>query len=104
MTRRRRRWLVALGILLVLRAALPVVLRAVLASQASKLLNARVAIGSVHLGLMRGVVALEDVAVRPPAPPGAAEAATPDAEPPLVGWKRFAVNLAWLSLLRKTVR
>src|SRR5207249_540802 len=104
MTRRRRRWLVALGILLVLRAALPAVLRAVLASRAAKLLNARVAIGDVDLGLLRGVVVLEDVAVRAPLPPGAAPPPAVDAEPPLVAWKRFAVNVAWLSLLRKTVR
>jgi len=98
MTRRRRRWLVALAILLVTRAALPAGLRALLASQAGKALHARVEIGDVHLGLLRGVIALKDVAVRP-----AASAPAPSTEPPLIAWKRFAVNLAWLPLFHKTL-
>src|SRR5437867_11526585 len=102
MTRRRRRWLVALAILVVLRAALPVGLRALLASQAGKLLEARVEIGDVDLALLRGAIALKDVAVWPgttaPAP-----SSSPGAEPPLVAWKRFAVNVAWLPLFHKTV-
>ena len=85
----------ALAILVVLRAALPLGLRALLASQAGKLFQARVEIGDVDLGLLRGVVVLKDVAVRP--------AAAPSAEPPLIAWKRFAVNLAWFPLLRRTL-
>src|SRR2546429_9151784 len=102
MTRRRRRWLVALAILVVLRAALPVGLRALLASQAGKLLEARVKIGDVDLALLRGVIALKDVAVWP-GTTAAAPSSSPGAEPPLVAWKRFAVNVAWLPLFHKTV-
>ncbi|TMA99973.1 MAG: DUF748 domain-containing protein [Deltaproteobacteria bacterium] len=102
MTRRRRRWFVAVAILIALRAALPVGLRALLASQAGKLLEARVEIGDVDLALLRGAIALKDVAVWPgttaPAP-----SSSPGAEPPLVAWKRFAVNVAWLPLFHKTV-
>src|ERR1043165_1252704 len=98
----RRRWVV-LGILLVLRMALPMVARRVMESRASALMNARVTIGDVDFALWRGLVALDDVAVRTPLPPGAGEKA-PDSEPALIAWKRFAVNLAWFPLLRKTVR
>src|SRR5213080_1975248 len=102
MTRRRRRWLVALAIVVVLRAALPAGLRVLLASQAGKLLRARVEIGDVDLALLRGAIALKDVAVRPGAA-APAPSSGPGAEPPLVAWKRFAVNVAWLPLFRKTV-
>jgi len=100
MTRRRRRWLVALAILVVLRAALPAGLRVLLASQAGKLLRARVEIGDVDLALLRGAIALKDVVVRPGA---TAPSSSSDSGPPLVAWKRFAVNVAWLPLFRKTV-
>src|SRR5207247_1787311 len=102
MTRRRRRWLVALAILVAVRAALPLGVRALLASQAGKLLQARVEIGDVDLALLRGAVALKDVAVRPATAPASSSAAG-DAGPPLVAWKRFAVNLAWFPLFRKTL-
>ena len=100
MTRRRRRWLVALAILVVLRAALPAGLRVLLASQAGKLLRARVEIGDVDLALLRGAIALKDVVVRPGA---TAPSSSSDSGPPLVAWKRFAVNVAWLPLFHKTV-
>src|SRR5947199_9760420 len=102
MTRRRRRWLVALAILVVLRAALPAGLRVLLASQAGKLLRARVEIGDVDLALLRGAIALKDVVVRSRAT-APAPSSGPDAQPPLVAWKRFAVNVAWLPLFHKTV-
>src|SRR5438094_2844156 len=100
MTRRRRRWLVALAILVVLRAALPAGLRVLLASQAGKLLRARVEIGDVDLALLRGAIALKDVVVRPGA---TAPSSGPDSGPPLVAGRRFAVNAAWPPLFRKTV-
>jgi hypothetical protein len=78
--------------------ALPYALRPILAAQASKLLRARVEIGDVDLALLRGGIALEDVAVRP------ADAAPGATEPPLIAWKRFAVALRWLPLFRHTVR
>ncbi len=97
---RRRRWIVALTVLLLLRAALPEVLRRVMIAQATKILRAQVAIGDVDLALYRGGIALKDVAVR------AAVAAAGDADtaPPLIGWKRLDIELRWLPLFRKTIR
>ena len=60
---RWRRWLVVLLVLVVVRLALPEVLRRVLISQASQALQARVEVGDVDLSLLRGGVALEDVAI-----------------------------------------
>src|SRR6476659_9563011 len=79
----RHRWLIVLGVLVVLRAALPEVLRRVVVSQASQRLGTRVEVG--------------DVALYSPTPQ------TPD-EPPLVSWKRFAVELRYLPLLWKTAQ
>jgi hypothetical protein len=95
---KRRRWLVAVvALALVVRALLPVVLRRVLTAQASKALGATVTIGDVDLALWRCGIALDDVAVRAP---GAAEAG----EPPLIGWKRLALSVRWLPLLRRTIQ
>ena len=63
--RSRRLWLVVLGAVLVLRIALPYALRPIIASQASKAINARVDIGDVDLALYRAGIALNDVTVRP---------------------------------------
>ena len=63
--RSRRLWLVVLGAVLVLRIALPYALRPIIASQASKAVNARVDIGGVDLALYRAGIALNDVTVRP---------------------------------------
>src|SRR5262245_153665 len=96
-----RRWAIALGVaLVVLRVALPYALRPLLESQASKAINARVDIGDVDLALHRAGIALEDVAVHP-------ARWTPDmggGEPALIAWKRFAVAVHWLPLLRKTIQ
>src|SRR5213594_1911515 len=80
---RRRRWLVLLGVLVVLRAALPEVVRRVLVSQLSQRLRTRVDVGDVDLALHRGGVALEDVALYAPDAP---------------------VELRYLPLLWKTVQ
>jgi hypothetical protein len=53
-------------------------------------------VGDVKLRLLGGGVALEDVDVR-------ATDAPPD-EQPLIGWKRFAVDLRWWPLVHKIVR
>src|SRR5438094_139027 len=92
---RRRRWLVLLGVLVVLRAALPEVVRRVPVSQLSQRLRTRADVGDVDLALHRGGVALEDVALYAPDAPG---------EPPVIAWKRFAVELRYLPLLWKTVQ
>ncbi|MBX3023961.1 DUF748 domain-containing protein [bacterium] len=113
---RWRWWLAAAAVLLVIRAALPEVLRRVIVSQASQALNARVDVGDVDLRLWRGGIALEDVAVRekgaPEPPPPAAEEEDEHAPPPpafdayspIVGFKRLAVELRYLPLLRKTIQ
>ncbi len=94
---RWRRWLIPLALLVVVRAALPEILRRVLVAQISQRLQTRVEVGDVDLALYRGGVALADVALYSPVP------AAPD-EPPLVAWKRFAIELRYLPLLWKTVR
>ena len=120
-----RRWIIALVIVIVVRAALPLVLRSVIASQASKALRARVEVGDVDLALYKLGVALTDVAVytanpstgsgdasggpTPSATPAAtaesqaAPAATTAAERPLIAWKRFAVSVRWLPVFKKNV-
>src|SRR5438034_992481 len=70
-------------------------LRRVLVSQLSQRLRTRVDVGDVDLALHRGGVALEDVALYAPDAPG---------EPPVIAWKRFAVELRYLPLLWKTVQ
>ncbi len=112
---RWRWWLIAGAVLLVVRAALPEVLRRVIISQASQALNARVDVGDVDLSLWRGGVALEDVAVRakgaptpPPPPKDLPKDAPPppafDAYSPIIGFKRFAVELHYLPLFSKTIQ
>lgn len=120
-----RRWIIALFVLLVARAALPLVLRSVIASQASKALHARVEVGDVDLALYKLGVALKDVAVRqtsplaeagpvsggppPPATPDAAtdghakHGDTAPADEPLISWKRFEVSVRWLPLFKKRI-
>ncbi|MFN8628151.1 MAG: DUF748 domain-containing protein [Candidatus Binatia bacterium] len=96
--RRWRRWIVTLLVLLAVRAALPSALRPLLVSQASQALRARVAIGDVDLSLLRCGLALNEVSIRPLS--GADSAAEEQA---IVSWKRFAVAVRWLPLLRKRV-
>ena len=120
-----RRWIIALLILIVLRAVLPLVLRSVIASQASKALRARVEVGDVDLALYKLGVALKDVAVyaasapadsgaasggptpsataAPTADAPAAHGETAPAEDPLIAWKRFEVSVRWLPLFKKAV-
>src|SRR5262249_56795668 len=98
--RSRRLWLMVLAAILVLRIALPYAVRPVLAWQASKATNARVDIGDVDLALYRAGIALNDVTVRP-------AGWTPEhdnGDPPLISWKRPAVAVHWLPLLRKTIQ
>ncbi len=94
----RRWWLWALILLvLVVRMALPEVLRRVAESKASELLRTKVQIGDVDLSLLGGGIALEDVKVQSPNPADAGEG-------PLIAWKRLAVGVRYLPLFRKTVR
>jgi len=93
----RRWWWAILALLIViLRIALPSIVRSQIETRASETLNANVKVGDVTLRLLRGFVALDDVTVR-------AKDAAPDDES-LIGWKHFSVNLAWLSLFKKMIR
>lgn len=94
--RRRRRWLIAVAVLLVLRAGLPLAVRTVIVWQASSLLHARVEIGDVDLTLYRAGAVLKDVAVYPA--DAVAEA------PPVIAWKSVGVAVRWLPLFRKTIQ
>lgn len=121
-------WLTLFAVVAIaVRVVLPPILRSVMASQASQLLNAQVEIGDVDLALLSGGVALMDVAVRekweiateagaeaqaeadkgaeaPAQADGAAGTTPAPNTPPLIGWKRFAIELDWLPLFSKTVR
>ena len=82
LARHRRRILLTIAaLLIVLRIALPYVVRRVAESQANAALAGRVTIGDVDLYLLRGAVALDDVTLH-------MEDAPPDG-PPVVGFKRF---------------
>jgi hypothetical protein len=82
--KRWRWWIAAVVLIVAVRVALPIVLRRVIATQASDALHARVEVGDVDLALWKGGVALDDVAVYPIADRGAvvpAAAAAADANP-----------------------
>jgi Domain of Unknown Function (DUF748) len=99
--KRWQRWAIALGIAaVVLRVALPYALRPILESRAARAINARVQIGDVDLALYRAGIALEEVTVRP----AGWTPETDNGDPPLIAWKRFAVAVRWLPLLRKTIQ
>ncbi len=83
-------------VLLAVRIALPHVVRSQVESRATAALLGRVQVGDVDLWLLRGAVALKDVALR-------AEDAGPD-DPPQVAFRRLYVNLGYFALLRKTIR
>jgi uncharacterized protein involved in outer membrane biogenesis len=108
--RRWRWWIAALVVLLLVRAAVPEVLRRVAMSQASQALNADVEIDDIDLALWHGDVILEGVALRPraaaaPAQPadGTAEGA-PTAAAPLIAFQRLAVSLHYWPLVSKTIQ
>lgn len=96
----RNRVLLAIVLLLVvLRIALPYVLRPLIVSQADEALIGRVELADLDLSLIRGGVTLHGLELhtneRPE--PGAAE------PPPIFEAKQLWTNISWLALLRKTV-
>ncbi|MBI1816737.1 MAG: DUF748 domain-containing protein [Deltaproteobacteria bacterium] len=100
---RWRRWLTVLAVVFIIRIALPAIVRRVAMSQASQALHAQVEIGDVDLALLRGGIALKDVTVRAALPNGSPED-VPNTAPPLIAWKRFAIEVRWLPLFRKTIQ
>jgi hypothetical protein len=87
---------VAVVLVVAVRAALPHVVARVLEEQGTARLAGTLAVGNVDLSLLRGEVVVADVTLH-------ADDAPPDALP-LVAWDRFWVNVGWLGLARKTVR
>lgn len=93
----RRRWVRVLAIsvivlIVVLRLALPEIIRRVALAQANAAIAGRLDIGDVDLWLLRGALALERVAVRG------------ETGPPVAKLHRFYVNIAWWPLFSRTVR
>jgi hypothetical protein len=101
---RWRRWLIVFAVMLIIRAALPAIARRVVMSQASQALHAQVEVGDVDLALLRGGIALKDVTVRAAPSDGSPVDPLNAAAPPLIAWKRFAIEVQWLPLFRKTIR
>ena len=96
-----------------MRIALPIVLRRVIASQASQALHARVDVGDVRLALWKGGVALEDVAVYTLADGDADSGKRDDGGSPdfearsassIIAFKRLAVELRYLPLFSKAIQ
>src|SRR4030095_9451440 len=128
--KRWRWWRAAVVVLIAVRMALPLVLRRVVAQQASDALHARVEVGDVDLALWKGGVALDDVTFRagtagsaePADGKGTATATPYDAGPgqaapaqspppqafgddaPIIAVKRFAAELRYLPLFSKTIQ
>ena len=104
---RRRRWVFALGLVVVVRVSLPAILRPILVSQAEKLLKAQVELGDVDLHLLGGGVVLKDFAIRvrepSAAPPVGAPQPSGAGEAPIIAWKSLAIDVHWLPLFRRTV-
>jgi uncharacterized protein involved in outer membrane biogenesis len=99
MPMRRRRNLVALvvvALLVGLRIGLPAILRAQIEKQANAAIAGALTVGDVDLWVLRGGVALKDVALR-------AENSAPDA-PPIAAFKRLYVQVGYLPFFRHTVR
>ena len=91
---RRRIVAIVVVLLVAFRVALPAIVRSQLEKRTQAAVTARLTVGNVDLWLLRGAIAIEDVAFRSDAAP----------DPPLVAFHRLYVNLGWLSLLRRTIR
>ena len=94
--RRPRLWIAVAALVVVVRVVLPYIVRWQIESQANQAVVGHIAVGDVDLSLLRGGIALKDVALH-----GATAAPT---DPPIVAWKRLWVNISWLGLVRKTIR
>ncbi len=88
--------------LLLIRLALPFVLRPILEREITEQLVGHIEIGAVELGLFAGRFGLREVAIFERRTPGA-EAELAAAERPLVSVGRLAVRIAPFALFRRTV-
>lgn len=93
-----RWWLLALAIPILLRIALPEIVRRAVESNASAAIRGTVTVGDVDLQLWRGQVDLKDVAVRGESVHDGADTAVP-----LIAIGRLGLGLRYPPLLRRTV-
>lgn len=92
---RRRLWL-ALGVgLLIVRIALPFVLRPLLVARADEALVGHIELEDLDLSLLRGGVTLKGLSVHTDEPPSQA--------PPLFEARRLWTQISWLALLTRTL-
>ncbi len=94
---------ILVGIALAVRAALPWVIARTIESQARSQLGVPVRLGNVDLWIVRGAVALEDLAVGRKGEGSAEAAAEPDAATALLRLRRLFVDLDWSDLLERRV-
>ena len=101
---RVRRSQILLGVfalLVVVRIALPYVLRPIIVQQADDALIGRIALRDLDLSLIRGGVTLHGLEVySDELPPGPTPA---EPKPPLFAAERLWVNISWLELVLKTI-
>jgi uncharacterized protein involved in outer membrane biogenesis len=93
--RRNRILLGLLALALLVRIALPFVLRSVIVSQADAALVGRVELADLDLSLIRGGLALEGLSVHVDE--------RPSTEPALFECKRLWTQISWLALFTKTI-
>ena len=93
--RRNRILLAVLALALLVRSALPYVLRAVIVSQADAALVGRVELADLDLSLIRGGVTLNELSVHVDE--------RPSTEPALFECKRLWTQISWLALFTKTI-
>jgi len=93
----------ALAIVIALRVALPFALEAGVAWAAPRYAGIPASLANVDLGLLRGRVVLEGLAVAGPGHPPTTEGRI-DPQTALLRWDRLALNLEWLDLLRGRIR
>src|SRR5262245_51568876 len=98
---RSRVLLAVLGLLVVVRIALPYVLRPIIVDQADKALVGRIVLKDLDLSLIRGGVTLHGLEVYPDElpPPGS----PPPTKPPLFEAGRLWTQISWIQLLFKTI-
>jgi hypothetical protein len=99
--RRNQVLLAVFALLVIVRIALPYVLRPIIVEQADKALVGRIALRDLDLSLIRGGVTLRGLEVYPDElpPPGAPV----EPKPPLFAAERLWTQISWLALLWKTI-
>ncbi|HKJ25923.1 MAG TPA: DUF748 domain-containing protein, partial [Myxococcota bacterium] len=102
-TRRARRVGIVLAIVVALRIALPFALEAAVAWAGPRMAGVATSVVNVDLGLLRGRVVIDGLAVAGPGHAATAEGGI-DPATALLRWDRLDLNLEWLDLLRGRLR